>query len=306
MREQHPKPRQLRNRATPSAAGDRPTETSDWNPTQHTLRWQGHVVKHFKAQAPYQKALVDEFAAQGWSPSEHLQPVQVVTADGRALSYLSWGPSSSSIRLIGTCRLLGQKVRVLISNRVPRGLVVRIVWTCPVGDDLIENGGAILADADLPDCMISPFPLGHLPPSVRPAGAFLTPTPHRRWRQSPPRSTLPTPPSPSSERIHRCRRCHRWSHARAPEPKNRKRPQRPGEIQLRRQALTRRERGRPAALAAWLACPTKRIQWRLRPSRPPSRATTAGVLGSGKRPTRPKMKERSHQARKNRKTDGRQ
>ena len=107
MREQHPKPRQLRNRATPSAAGDRPTETSDWNPTQHTLRWQGHVVKRFKAQAPYQKALVDEFAAQGWSPSEHLQPVQVVTADGRALSFLSRGLSSSSIRLIGTCRLLG-------------------------------------------------------------------------------------------------------------------------------------------------------------------------------------------------------
>jgi hypothetical protein len=116
------------------------------------LRWQGHVVKRFKAQAPYQEALLDEFAAQGWSPSEHLQPVQVITADGRALYFLRRGLSSSSIRLIGTCRLLGQKVRVLISNRVPRGLVVRIVWTCPVGDDLIENGGAILADADLPDC----------------------------------------------------------------------------------------------------------------------------------------------------------
>jgi hypothetical protein len=72
MREQHPKPRQL-NRATPSAAGDRPAETPDWNANEHTLRWQGHVIKHFKAQAPYQEALLEELATQGWSPSITLE-----------------------------------------------------------------------------------------------------------------------------------------------------------------------------------------------------------------------------------------
>jgi hypothetical protein len=73
-----------------------------------------------------------------------LKPVQVVTEDEREFTFLSLGPSSSGIRLIGLCGLLGQKVRVRIPNPdgAPWCFVVRILWTCRVGDDLIENGGA--------------------------------------------------------------------------------------------------------------------------------------------------------------------
>ena len=47
----------------------------------------------------------------------------------------------------GTKRLLGQKVLVTLPN--PEGgpstkFVVRVLWTCSVGDDLFENGGNFL------------------------------------------------------------------------------------------------------------------------------------------------------------------
>jgi hypothetical protein len=81
---------------------------------------------------------------------EHLQPVRVVTAGGRVFTFLSRAPSPSGVRLIGTRGLLGQKVRVLFPDGAPGGRVVRILWTCPVGADLVENGGAFLADAPWP------------------------------------------------------------------------------------------------------------------------------------------------------------
>jgi hypothetical protein len=81
---------------------------------------------------------------------EHLQPVRVVTAGGRVFTFLSRAPSPSCIRLIGTRGLLGQKVRVLFPSGAPRGRVMRILWTCPAGDDLVENGGVFLADAPWP------------------------------------------------------------------------------------------------------------------------------------------------------------
>jgi hypothetical protein len=83
---------------------------------------------------------------------EDLRPVRVVTADGRELTFLSRHRSASDILLIGPCALLGQKVRVLLPDPdgAPRGLVVRILWTCPVGAELVENGGAFLAEAGWP------------------------------------------------------------------------------------------------------------------------------------------------------------
>jgi hypothetical protein len=78
---------------------------------------------------------------------EFIQPVKVRTADRREFTLLSRDLSPTGIRLIGTCRLLGQKIRVLI----PRGdgamtwnFLVRILWTCAVGDDLFENGGSFI------------------------------------------------------------------------------------------------------------------------------------------------------------------
>jgi hypothetical protein len=74
--------------------------------------------------------------------------VKVLTEDNRELTLLSRDLSPTGIRLFGTHRLLGEKVRVLIP--APSGtthqFLVRILWTCPVGDDLVENGGAFLLE----------------------------------------------------------------------------------------------------------------------------------------------------------------
>jgi hypothetical protein len=76
---------------------------------------------------------------------DFIQPVEVTTEDNRTFTLLTRDLSATGIRLIGTRRLLGQKVRV----RIPAGsdtidFSVRILWTCPVGDDLVENGGTFL------------------------------------------------------------------------------------------------------------------------------------------------------------------
>jgi hypothetical protein len=79
---------------------------------------------------------------------DFVHPVQVVTEDGRTFTLLSRDLSATGIRLVGTRRLLGQKVRVLVPGPAGAGtwdFVVRILWTCPVGDDLVENGGTFLA-----------------------------------------------------------------------------------------------------------------------------------------------------------------
>ena len=77
---------------------------------------------------------------------DFVQPVKVVTEEGEELTLLSRDLSTTGIRLVGTRRLLGQKIRVLIPNLEgqPLDVLVRILWTCPVGDDLVENGGAFV------------------------------------------------------------------------------------------------------------------------------------------------------------------
>ncbi len=81
---------------------------------------------------------------------ELVHPVQVVTEDQRTYTLLTRDLSSSGIRLIGTRRLLGQKIRVRFPLR-DRAVefTVRILWTCPVGEDLVENGGTFL---DVAEC----------------------------------------------------------------------------------------------------------------------------------------------------------
>jgi hypothetical protein len=77
---------------------------------------------------------------------DFIQPVKVITEDNRTLTLLSRDLSTTGIRLLGTCRLLGQKVRVQVS--LPTSTLdfqVRILWTCPVTDDLVENGGTFLS-----------------------------------------------------------------------------------------------------------------------------------------------------------------
>jgi hypothetical protein len=78
---------------------------------------------------------------------DFIQPVTVTTEDGRSFQLLSRDLSTTGIRLIGTRRLLGQKIRVRVQPEEAAAgctLLVRILWTCAVGDDLFENGGAFL------------------------------------------------------------------------------------------------------------------------------------------------------------------
>jgi hypothetical protein len=78
---------------------------------------------------------------------DFIQPVKVVTEDNRELTLLSRDLSATGIRLVGTHRLLGQKVQVLVPNAdgPPIRFLVRVLWTCPIGDELIENGGSFLS-----------------------------------------------------------------------------------------------------------------------------------------------------------------
>jgi hypothetical protein len=78
---------------------------------------------------------------------DFVQPVKVQTEDGHEYTLLTRDLSSTGIRLIATRRFLGQKIRVSIpvaQESKNWEFVVRILWTCAVGDDLVENGGAFL------------------------------------------------------------------------------------------------------------------------------------------------------------------
>jgi hypothetical protein len=83
---------------------------------------------------------------------DFIQPVQVQTEDNRQFTLLSRDLSITGIRLVGTKRLLGQKVRVTLpqGDKEPCTLLVRILWTCAVADDLFENGGTFTELIDQP------------------------------------------------------------------------------------------------------------------------------------------------------------
>ncbi len=83
---------------------------------------------------------------------EFIQPVQVQTEDGHQYTVLTRDISASGIRLVGTRRFLGQKLRVIISSggSKPWVFIVQILWTCTVGTDLVENGGAFIEMGQAP------------------------------------------------------------------------------------------------------------------------------------------------------------
>ena len=78
---------------------------------------------------------------------DFIQPVQVRTEDGRVFTLLSRDLSTCGMRLIGTRSLLGQKVQVRPTG-TPDGerwcFVLRVIWTCSIGDELFENGGTFI------------------------------------------------------------------------------------------------------------------------------------------------------------------
>jgi hypothetical protein len=78
---------------------------------------------------------------------DFIQPIKVITEDQRQFTLLSRDLSPTGIRLISTHRFLGQKLRILIPGSDPAKpwtFLVRVLWTCSVGDDLFENGGTFL------------------------------------------------------------------------------------------------------------------------------------------------------------------
>jgi hypothetical protein len=88
---------------------------------------------------------------RGRARIDFIQPVQVTMEDGKTYQLLSRDLSTSGIRLLGTKHLLGHKVHVDLpqgSDEPPCRLLVRILWTCAVGDDLFENGGMFLEVSD--------------------------------------------------------------------------------------------------------------------------------------------------------------
>jgi hypothetical protein len=84
---------------------------------------------------------------RGQARVDFIQPVKVRTDDGKEFTLISRDLSATGVRLLGTKRLLGQKVQLDLpgADGVPLcRLLVRILWTCAVGDDLFENGGTFV------------------------------------------------------------------------------------------------------------------------------------------------------------------
>jgi hypothetical protein len=78
---------------------------------------------------------------------EFVQAVTVRTENGQEFSLQTRDLSASGVRLVGPKRLLGQKVHVLFprpDGQAPLDFLVRILWTCAVGEGLYENGGAFI------------------------------------------------------------------------------------------------------------------------------------------------------------------
>ena len=105
------------------------------------------IQKAIRQLLKHHRAAAKQDERRGQDRVDFIQPVKVRTQDGKDFALLSRDLSTTGIRLLGTKRLLGQKVRVdlpLGEDTPPCRIMVRILWTCAVGDDLFENGGSFL------------------------------------------------------------------------------------------------------------------------------------------------------------------
>jgi hypothetical protein len=113
----------------------------DQGPRQSKLRHAvGRLIQQHRAAAALRER-------RGQATVDFLQPVRVWTEDGREFTLLSHDLSVTGIRVIAPRSLLGQKLRVLHPGVVrgePTCLVIRVVWSSAVGDELFENGGIFL------------------------------------------------------------------------------------------------------------------------------------------------------------------
>lgn len=91
---------------------------------------------------------VQRIERRGQDRVDFIQPVRVLTEDGRELHLLSRDLSTTGLRLIGTRSLLGQRLCVVLGEGASsQSFSLRVLWTCSVGDQLFENGGMFLEAA---------------------------------------------------------------------------------------------------------------------------------------------------------------
>lgn len=98
------------------------------------------IIRHYKKAA-------SQVERREQNRLDFIQPVTVRTEEGKEINLLSRDLSATGIRLVGTCRLLGQKVTITIPDAEggpAARFEARILWTCSVGDGLFENGGRFL------------------------------------------------------------------------------------------------------------------------------------------------------------------
>ena len=91
--------------------------------------------------------VLDTVRRLGFLQIDVVQPVKVRTEDAREFTCLTRDLSATGIRLVGTKRLLGKKIEVHLAGGADAPgwcFTVRILWTCPLGEDLFENGGSFL------------------------------------------------------------------------------------------------------------------------------------------------------------------
>ncbi|MCS7046290.1 MAG: PilZ domain-containing protein [Gemmataceae bacterium] len=113
----------------------------------HEQEQQRLIAKAVRRLIRQHRAAVKRRERRGQARSDFIHPVTVYTDDGKILHVLSRDLSPTGIRLIGTCQLLGQKVRIEMAagDETVLSVCARILWTCAVGDGLFENGGSFLA-----------------------------------------------------------------------------------------------------------------------------------------------------------------
>ena len=108
---------------------------------------QRRIEKIVKQQIKAHKESNKQHERRGDARVDFVEPVRVRAEDGKEFILLSRDISPTGIRLVGTRRLLGNKVQVFLpqgEGNPPALLVVRILWTCALGEDLFENGGTFL------------------------------------------------------------------------------------------------------------------------------------------------------------------
>jgi hypothetical protein len=121
--------------------------TSGEGRLEEEKRQQREVLQVIRQLIRQQRALV-KTERRNQERIDFVQQIKLFTEDDRELNVLSRDISTKGLRFIASRGLLGQRVRVVISrpdNSAPICFVVRILWTCIVGDGLFENGGNVLS-----------------------------------------------------------------------------------------------------------------------------------------------------------------